>query len=72
MPKLKLQIIQALAGNYGIETVPHLANSLDLEVDMSILEALYQLRKDGLINWRPGKYMYLSKKGYEVLNAATV
>jgi hypothetical protein len=69
MGELKSRIIQALAGKHDITTVPQIAALVQEPVGMSLLEALYQLREDGFINWRPGKFIHLSRTGYEVLRS---
>jgi Mn-dependent DtxR family transcriptional regulator len=73
MPKKWQEIIQAISGNNDIQTVPQLAELLDEPVSLSLMEALFKLRKEGYISWKPSKYLYLTSKGYqacEVVNAS--
>ena len=73
MENQRQRIIQAIAGNNDIQTVPQLAELLDEAVSLSLMEALFKLRKEGLISWKPSKYLYLTSKGYlvhEVTNAS--
>ena len=73
MANYRERIIQAIAGNNDIQTVPQLADILDEPVSLSLMEALFKLRKEGFISWKPSKYLYLTSKGYlacEVANAS--
>lgn len=61
------KILALLVKKNDIKTVPQLAAALDIKDTIPLMEALYRMRKDGYISWRPGKFLYIRDKGYKLL-----